>query len=787
MHLGLYNKLLALRHEYLDEVLYSAMHEAAGAAHLRPRVLLSTISFLQKLQGNLSSWSRQLKAKRQLLLVVDEFHQCSMEGLLAVLASFDCVVLAGDTEQAPPKDWLTVHEHRLAQAERERQYRHQPVLSEPGSSAAADEQEQVWGDNPFPDIRGGYRQPPTPLRKHLATEWLSDNVRRFDLSQTYRCGPSVVHCLQTMCPDTWTQLESARTADTQVFPFIFSALEDAQTTGSGAAEVTRSKTLFVHAAVAIALEVLVTQTPGNSTILCISFYTRLLDEFRSWLRDALKPILHWVSGVLRVAIVTGLDTTCETLERSGRLAFLNTQKAGGVTVSATILLAPRRQTTDQCWAGTALLHRGYRYVGLTRATERLYVFAEDLRPGLRVPMQQTDRRVGEIIKKHKLEGVERRVLDGPGPRGVREFEQQAEWASLLRWLQERQRAWVGNTHCITDASGPAPIFEAILRNVFPTVRADNRHWVSTFHWASGEYDTFASKRPRTTPPATSMVKAACFDRLRELVAGATTVAAPRPGRLPDLNLRYGRNPDHGAVPDLTITTLWQPAAVDAITVHVVSAKKVNIAIPLNWHLCRRLNPTTGMFADDCNFLAGVLARAAVRTFNTTNAAGLTQLTFEIRRHKRQQFLAEDTEFVVAQCHSDRPAFVGYVRGDEQQKHALYLYNAMGLPRQHEHQQVLLGRCADFAAAAALLRAATSSLGLSYRRGRVRFWAASTDDQRGAWDAACDAVGLESRDAERVTLRDQFPRDPPEALRALLSDAAQATTVRDLDPFLRLLA
>ena len=202
--LGMYNKLMALRHEYLDEVLYSAMHEAAGEALLRPRLLLSTVSFLQKLQGNLSTWSRPLKSRKQLLLVVDEFHQCSMEGLLAVLPSFDCAVLAGDTEQAPPKDWLTAHEHRLAQAEQERHYRRLPVLSEPGSTAEADD-EQVL--NPFPDIRSGYRtgQPPAPLRKHLATDWLSTHVAQFDLKQTYRCGPSVVYCLQTMCPQSLGQ------------------------------------------------------------------------------------------------------------------------------------------------------------------------------------------------------------------------------------------------------------------------------------------------------------------------------------------------------------------------------------------------------------------------------------------------------------------------------------------------------------------------------------------------------------------------------------------------------
>ena len=75
--------LMAVRHEYLDQVLYSAMHEAASSAFAHPRLFLCTLSFLQKLQGDLSGWSCKLKEHRRLLLIVDEYHQCSMEGLLA--------------------------------------------------------------------------------------------------------------------------------------------------------------------------------------------------------------------------------------------------------------------------------------------------------------------------------------------------------------------------------------------------------------------------------------------------------------------------------------------------------------------------------------------------------------------------------------------------------------------------------------------------------------------------------------------------------------------------------
>ena len=113
-------------------------------------------------------------------------------------------------------------------------------------------------------------------------------------------------------------------------------------------------------------------------------------------------------------------TTCELLEQQGRLTFLTTHKAGGVTVPVAILLAPRRRAEDRCWAGTVWLHRGYRYIGLTRATERLYVFAEDLRPWLSRPAYGKPDEVEAII-----------VAAQPTPCGTNK-QPQPQWADRVR-------------------------------------------------------------------------------------------------------------------------------------------------------------------------------------------------------------------------------------------------------------------------------------------------------------------------------------------------------------------
>ena len=135
-----------------------------------------------------------------------------------------------------------------------------------------------------------------------------------------------------------------------------------------------------------------------------------------------------------------------------------------------------------------------------------------------------------------------------------------------------------------------PIFNFLLSKICPAawVTASQPHWPGVFHWAATRYDELYSKHRRTTPKPIPMAKEACFARLHELVDSALTSATPRPERLPDMERLYGRNDDNDNE-DSVIAELWRPAVIDALTVHVVSSKKVNVAIPMNWYLFRRLD------------------------------------------------------------------------------------------------------------------------------------------------------------------------------------------------------
>ena len=316
------------------------------------------------------------------------------------------------------------------------------------------------------------------------------------------------------------------------------------------------------------------------------------------------------------------------------------------------------------------------------------------------------------------------------------------------------------------------------------------------------YDKYVSEAPRPEPvaakPATLAACLSNVEALRDLIANARGEAAAAKQPLPDLPEIYRPLPEQGPrgqeLPGRSIhkqtKLLWASAAIDALTVHVVDNRKVHVTIPLNWCICMRIYQDVykqmGLplkYADDCNYLAGLLAREAMDVMGQMRNDSGEKLRCIIWRHKKSQYVKDDMEFVVAQCRSDRPAFVVTEEEGNPDLPELYLYNAMGLQRQHEQQVVLLGRCASFGAAAALLKAATSTLLVHYRADRVRFWAESSEELQSNWAAACRSAGLTEGKARR-RVSEAF--NDRAGTQGLLADTAKAHTIRQVEPFLRAL-
>ena len=84
--------LLALRHEYLDEHVYSACEKMEAKVLDKVRCVVSSVSTLLKANGCASSWSAFLRKTRKLLLILDEINSTAFEEATGAMTKFDLVV-----------------------------------------------------------------------------------------------------------------------------------------------------------------------------------------------------------------------------------------------------------------------------------------------------------------------------------------------------------------------------------------------------------------------------------------------------------------------------------------------------------------------------------------------------------------------------------------------------------------------------------------------------------------------------------------------------------------------
>jgi hypothetical protein len=132
---------------------------------------------------------------------------------------------------------------------------------------------------------------------------------------------------------------------------------------------------------------------------------------------------------------------------------------------------------------------------------------------------------------------------------------------------------------------------------------------------------------------------------------------------------------------------------DSVTVRVQS-DMINVAVKV-----ARFHRT------DPNLLARALA---MKTHAVYGSGGL-----EVARHKkRHEDYGEYGMTFIAQCRSDRPAFVIKEESDDSSRpDLLHLYCAMGLPDEHALQQTLLARCKNSMMAACFTHVASVALNL----------------------------------------------------------------------------
>ena len=213
-------------------------------------------------------------------------------------------------------------------------------------------------------------------------------VETFTSSETHRLGTSIVRCLRKVFPESFKKLVSKRQGDTLLLPVLFRIpAQKYKYSESGkrlVPETIRELTMFVHALVHVAIEVVLTMCcdtshSGTVQILVMSFYKEWLSEFEAFLRCYLASAckaLHDYCGIP----VDNLHETCysfEALIERKVLQLNNVWSLKGIDSAVAFLFVPRRSESDFGWHGRLLDLSGLR-IAISRAGKRFYLFADDL-------------------------------------------------------------------------------------------------------------------------------------------------------------------------------------------------------------------------------------------------------------------------------------------------------------------------------------------------------------------------------------------------------------------------
>ena len=218
--------LLAVRHNYLDAVVYSKAAEIESRAMEQVQILVVSASNLNKIAAGQSPWSDWFAKHKLGVLCVDELPGQAFEEVVALSIGFPYVVLCGDRNQ-----FLT-------------EQRQNPVV-------ARMSMEFTNKKGPQFDYKG-----PQPLNRHNAADWvqnLSQKAPENAVSESsyvqYRYGGDTIKFMQHTFLDKFAQLSCPTLLrNTLILPYFFKPIKFGpdRWSYSESSEVSRSPTIFTH-------------------------------------------------------------------------------------------------------------------------------------------------------------------------------------------------------------------------------------------------------------------------------------------------------------------------------------------------------------------------------------------------------------------------------------------------------------------------------------------------------------------------------------------------------------
>jgi hypothetical protein len=362
--------LLALRHEYLDRVIYGLCAALEPTAMEAVRCVVSSGSTLRKINGAMSSWSAMFGSHRKFLLIIDEVPGFASEEIAACLTEFDMVVLGGDKTQFNKEQKQNTNVSRGLRL---------------GVKVASTSQ----------PTRG-----PDPLNRHNGLSWAETLSKDFpqnaeslsSLSQ-FRYGRDTVNLIKAVFAPELSALECPSTfRRTPVIPWIFDDLAKTdEWEYAGRGEVLRSRRMFARALEVLAIEVVLAESRGvgqeRCQVVVMWALHNPLDQLEALvdagLRDACAKV-HETWKIPTPAEGCGAAYNYESLKHTKRLQFKATSNAHGTNAEVAIWFLVRRKKGDRGLRGLQTTS-GVLFEAMTRAKFRQHVFVEDLRESETLP------------------------------------------------------------------------------------------------------------------------------------------------------------------------------------------------------------------------------------------------------------------------------------------------------------------------------------------------------------------------------------------------------------------
>jgi hypothetical protein len=360
--LVLLRKLLAVRHHYLNEELYTKQVEAQAKAVAECRVFVVTPAQRNKWAANFTQWTSCLKTPIPMGLIVDECHQIGFEEGAATIGAASWAVFLGDESQSPGN---------LEEAT-------------PDAGTTSFILSSGASQNPGPQSR--------PLSQHNLMSWLLANklgVSQFPLQETFRLGKYMLEVIQNAFPGKLDTATSIRPAEkpTLFLPVIFKGIDDwvynkAKRAFNGG-ETVSSRLMLSHLLASFAYETILLverrRTQPNSYISVVSYLVGVLDAVGKCFREHLLTMCTCLLRKSDIDIpVEGYGAyDFDLLVGQGAVQLLGVKKSGGFSGEVSFLITTHNTGAARAWAGDALKPHLLR-IGLSRATDRSYLFIEDL-------------------------------------------------------------------------------------------------------------------------------------------------------------------------------------------------------------------------------------------------------------------------------------------------------------------------------------------------------------------------------------------------------------------------